>query len=224
MRYYSLLDNNDFVIDIKKYEVGQQPTNAVEALPINNEFKPKYDRVNNIIVEGALNSEIVDYNTDKYNSIIIDIYTKLSIRALSSSMGKYGTYEYLQVQRDEYDRKYKLAKGEITDIYLENAIVKEMERDFTEAMLDTLLTSYGITPSGDRRNKMNQLIMFRYEYASDRLNRFLGFVTDFRTKCITWIETEEWSKLDQAISLAESVPETLEMTDAENLYNQFNSI
>jgi hypothetical protein len=224
MKYYSLLDNNDFVIDTRKFKEGEQPVNAVEALSVNNEYKPKYDRDNDIIIEGATDEYIFDNYSESFENRIKDIYTSLSIRALQSSMDKTGTYEYLQVQRTEYENKYKVCKGDLIDPYLEDAIVKEMDRDYTDQSLSDLLISLGVTPTGTKREQFSQLVIFKYEYSLDRLNRFMGFLTDFRTKCRTWIEQYEWSKLNQAFSLAESIPEQLDMTDAENIYNQFNNI
>lgn len=194
--------------------------------PVNNNFiKPKYNGTE--WVESATNQDVENNDftlSNNYLEEIKTLYTTLSIRALQSSMEKTGTYEYLQVQRTEYENKYKVCKGDLIDPYLEDAIVKEMDRDYTDQSLSDLLISLGVTPTGTKRQQFSQLVIFKYEYSLDRLNRFMGFLVDFRTKSITMVENKEWDKLDQCFDLAKSIPEQLDMTDAENIYNQFNTI
>lgn len=160
----------------------------------------------------------------KYEDTIIEKYKYLMLRALSSSMGKYGSYEYLQMQKAEYDDKYKVAKGLVSNSAIESAIEKEMLRDFSEATLDAILTSYGITPTGTHLNKMYQLIIFRYEYAENRYNTFKGFIIDFRTKCRTFVENLEFSKLDASFALVDSLPNELTDTEIQNFYTNFENI
>jgi len=223
-KLYSILDDNNFIVECKYFEEGTQPINSIDLLPQNNEILPKYDSQNNTIIEGATDQYIYDNYANIYETRIKDLYTSLSIRALQSSMDKTGSYEYLQVQRSEYEKKYLICKGELTDVYLEDAIVKEMDRDYTNQSLDDLLISLGLTPTGTKRDRFSQLVIFKYEYSLDRLNKFMGFLVDFRTKCRTWIEIYEWSKLNSAFNIAENIPEQLDMIDAENIYNQFNNL
>lgn len=160
----------------------------------------------------------------KYEEIIIEKYLYLMLRALSSSMGKYGSYEYLQSQKLEYDEKYKVAKGLSNNTPIADAIYKEMLRDFSESMLDAILASYGITPIGTHLDKMYQLIVFRYEYAENRYNIFKGFIIDFRTKCRTLVENLEFSKLDTAFELVDSLPNELTGLEIQNFYTNFENI
>lgn len=175
-------------------------------------------------VESATIEEINAPLIVKYEDTIIEKYKYLMLRALSSSMGKYGSYEYLQMQKAEYDDKYKVAKGLVSNSAIESAIEKEMLRDFSEATLDYILTSYGITPTGTHLNKMYQLIIFRYEYAENRYNTFKGFIIDFRTKCRTFVENLEFSKLDASFALVDSLPNELTDTEIQNFYTNFENI
>lgn len=177
------------------------------------------------IIETASQELIYQEKALFYENKIIEIFTYLMNRALSSSMGKYGSYEYLRIQKEEYDEKYKVAKGLEENVPVANAIIKEMERDFPEAFLDAVLTSYGHSDlSGTQIEKMHILIIIRYEYAKSRLNNYQGKAIDFRTKSRTLVELKQWSKLDQAITLAENLPNQLEDSDIENYYEQFNSL
>ena len=175
-------------------------------------------------VEGATPEEVIALNTPIYEQGIIERFSYLMLRALSSSMGKYGSYEYLQLQKIEYDEKYKVAKGLLVCPPLLEAITREMYRDFPEVMLDSILTSYGITPTGSQLDKMLQLIVYRYEYAENRYNTFKGFSIDFRTKCRTLVELAEWAKLDQAFNLVDSLPESLNDEQINAFYNDFYAI
>lgn len=176
-------------------------------------------------IEGANSTQIASINTPVYEEKIIEHFTYLMNRALSSSMGKYGSYEYLQIQKREYDNKYLVAKGLTVNTPVASAIQKEMERDFPISTLDAIITSYGVTDlSGTQLEKMYTLIIIRYEYAKNRLDNFEGMAIDFRTKCRTLVENSEWTKLDTAFNLVKNFPENPSNTDIENYYNQFDAL
>lgn len=171
--------------------------------------------------EAILNQE----KTNLYEQKIIEFFMYLMNRALSSSMGKYGSYEYLQIQKREYDQKYQVAKGLVGNAPVAESIQKEMERDFPEPMLDAILTSYGYNDlSGTPIEKMYALIIIRYEYALSRLNNYESKAIDFRTKCRTLVEQLQWSKLDTAFQLVESLPNELTDTEIESFYSTFDSL
>jgi hypothetical protein len=169
-------------------------------------------------------AEIVTLKAKAYEQGIIERFSYLMLRALSSSMGKYGNYEYLQLQKIEYDEKYKVAKGLIVCPPILEAINKEMLRDFPEDTLEAILTSYGIAPTGSHLDKMLQLVVFRYEYAESRYTNFKAFSIDFRTKCRTLVELTQWDRLDQAFSLVDQLPEQITDEQINALYNDFNAI
>lgn len=175
--------------------------------------------------EGATSEEIFLQKAPIYEEKIIQLFTYLMNRALSSSMGKYGNYEYLQIQKNEYDKKYLVAKGLEINTPVANAIQKEMERDFPIPLLDAVLTSYGYTDlSGTQLEKMYALIIIRYEYAKNRLDTFEGMAIDFRTKCRALVEQSQWIKLDTAFALVEALPNELSDSDINNYYNQFDEL
>ena len=176
-------------------------------------------------IESATNQEIDTHNTPIYEQKIIDLFTYLLLRALSSSMGKYGSFEYLQIQRNEYLKKYEVAKGISNNVSIANAIVKEMERDFPTPKLDAILTAYGYNDlSGTQLEKMYTLIIIRFEYANSKLEAFEGMAIDFRTKCRTLVELCQWDKLDTAFSLIDNLPTELSNADIENYYLQFENL
>lgn len=175
-------------------------------------------------VEGADAQTVSFEKALLYEEGIIDRFKYLMLRALSSSMGKYGSYEYLQLQKEEYDLKYKVAKGLVNNPPIADAIAKEMERDFNDSVLSSVLTSYGITPAATQIEKMYQLIIFRYEYAETRYNNFKGFSIDFRTKCRTLVELQEWAKLDTAFEMVDTLPTELTDLQINTFYATFDAI
>ena len=221
---YNLKSEEDLFLDGWRNVVI--PTYNKLTQVLSNEFVLIDDIVTKSIIE--LNESQVEDNTSRkvirYEETIIEKYLYLMTRALSSSMGKYGSYEYLQSQKTEYDDKYKVAKGLVVNLPIQQAIEKEMLRDFSEVVLDSVLISYGITPTGTHLYKMYQLIIFRYEYAENRYNNFKGFIIDFRTKCRTLVENLEFSKLDSAFSLVDNLPNELTDAEIQTFYTNFENI
>jgi hypothetical protein len=222
MEYFILNDLGEL-----QYASNHEPKEGVLFTDKNpNVFvKPLFDFELNEWIEGITPSQIEDLKPPIYEQKIIESYIYLMNRALSSSMGKYGTYEYLQIQKQEYDKKYFVAKGIKSIPSIEAAILKEMERDFTIPILDAILTAYGYNDlSGSQIEKMYVLIVIRYEYAESRLEVFEGMAIDFRTKSRTFVENKQWSKLETAFALIENLPNELTDLDIENYYSQFDNL
>jgi hypothetical protein len=155
---------------------------------------------------------------------IIEKYNYLMMRALSSSMQKYGSYEYLQNQKTEYEEKYLIAKGLKVSIPLSNSLEKEMNRDFTDASLIATLQYFGLTPEATKLENFYKLIIFKYEYAKNRYEIFNAFCVDYRTKCRSFLELNQIDKLNQAFTMADDLPQTLTDEQIETLYNQFDAL
>lgn len=192
--------------------------NALKAIDL------RYDGTN--FYEGAPIEEANAIKTEKYEEELKVIYTGLWHRALESSMGKTGTKEYLDSQREEYKMKYDVCKGNVTNVSMQESLEAEMTRYFPEALLDTVLASYGITidSSWTQWDKFAQLVIFRYEYGESRYNAFTAFLTDFRAAVRTMIENAEWSRVFASFQLAYSIPMELDLTQAQSLYDQFKLI
>lgn len=223
-KLYTLLDIENFVLNAQYFKVGQQPTNAVEELVTENFIKAKFDFTNRVFIEGAPEGEVNASKSLKYEALIIEKFKYLNSRALSSSMGKYGDFEYLQYQKLEYDNKYKVATGYMVSPPIEDTINKERLRDYPEGTLSSILLSYGITPADTELGKMYQLIIFRYEYAKNLYDIYLGFATDFRTKCRTFVELREWDKLNQAFTMVDSLEEQITLEQIQTIYASFDAL
>lgn len=184
-------------------------------------------------VESSSQEDVDNKWIESVNKKVVDYYTELRSRALSSSMGKYGSKEYLDWQREEYDEKYLIAVKGLNDedltnhAYMVSVIQKEVDRDYTavdESDIDAVLTSLGLTPESTKIKKFYQLIKFKYEYAQSRFKQFNAFLVDFRAKVITLAENLEKEKVQQCFDLADTIPNELDMSQAQSLYDQFELI
>lgn len=199
---------------------------AVSA-PSTDFVKAIYDVENEGWNEGASAEELAFSNSIKIaekENDIIKRYNYLMIRALSSSMQKYGSYEYLQNQKNEYDEKYLVAKGLKVSIPLTASLEKEMNRDFTDASLIATLEYFGIELGASKLENFYKLIIFKYEYAENRYETFKAFCVDYRTKCRTFLELNQLDKLSQAFAMADTLPSELTDEQIQTLYNQFDAL
>jgi len=178
-------------------------------------------------IDGRTAEQIAEENLKqniKLEEKIIEKYNYLMMRALSSSMHKYGNFEYLQNQKAEYDQKYAVAKGLKVSVPLSNSLEKEMNRDFTDASLIDTLQYFGIVPAQNKLENFYKLIIFKYEYAENRYEIFKAFCVDYRTKCRTFLELNQIDKLEQAFEMSDNLPNTLTDTEIQTLYNQFDAL
>ena len=173
--------------------------------------------------ENASAEELNKKNIE-YRNEINKRYNYLLIRALSSSMGKYGDFEYLTNQKNEYTDKYLVAKGLKVSQPLIDSIEKEMNRDFSESSLVQILAYYGLTSSATMLDNFFKLIIFKYEYAEKRYEDFKAKAVDFRTKCITLVEVGETEKLKQAFALVDRLHSETDEEAIEILYKQFDDL
>lgn len=178
--------------------------------------------------------EIIDKTSEtlknEYTEKVENVYSHLYIRALASSMNKNKLdINFLTAQREEYQDKYDVAKGKINSgsrfQKTLDLINEEMSDEFDEPKLDAILTSFGVTGfQGTQLEKMFKLIEFKFEYGRVAFDSFNKFIRHFRTKCFYWIDNNDFTRLDQAISLASNLPESMSIQDAETIYNQFKAI
>ena len=191
------------------------------------EFEKWLQNGNDFILFEGTPDEISLNNEKKnieYRNEINNRYNYLLIRALSSSMGKYGDFEYLTNQKNEYTDKYLVAKGLKVSQPLIDSIEKEMNRDFSESSLVQILAYYGLTSSATMLDNFFKLIIFKYEYAEKRYEDFKAKAVDFRTKCITLVEVGETEKLKQAFALVDTLHSETDEEAIEILYKQFDDL
>ena len=206
-------ENDSLFPNCTPFEITEQEKSFIESCKL-----PK--RIDGVFVDGYI--EII--NIEEKEEEIINRYNYLMMRSLSSSMGKYGGYEYLNNQKQEYDEKYLIAKGLKVSIPLSNSLQKEMDRDFSDASLIANLEYFGISPGANKIENFYKLIIFKYEYAENRYEIFKAFCVDFRTKCRTFLEFNQMDKLNQAFAMAENLPQTLTDEQIEILYNEFDAL
>lgn len=230
---------NTFVVDGVRYDNYSQHTEhyahgwreviipeVAEYQRLSNDFTLVGDIITKEVIDFT-EEEIEQFNASKIAELektIIDKYNYLMMRALSSSMGKYGSYEYLNNQKQEYEEKYLVAKGLRVSVPLSSSLQKEMDRDFTDASLITTLEYFGITLGETKLENFYKLIIFKYEYAENRYEIFKAFCVDYRTKCRTFLELNQLDKLNQAFAMSDNISETITDLEIETLYNEFDAL
>lgn len=200
-----------------KYPELTQDWVLTEVLP-NGEILPIWNGLN------WEESYVEVINVQEKEEEIIKRYNYLMMRALSSSMQKYGSYEYLQNQKQEYDEKYLVAKGLKISIPLSSSLQKEMDRDFTDESLIATLSYFGLTPEITKLENFYKLIIFKYEYAENRYEIFKAFCVDYRTKCRTFLELNQIDKLDIAFAMSDNLSQTITDEEIQTLYNDFDAL
>lgn len=165
-----------------------------------------------------------------YKKQIEDIFKQLSLRAEASSMNKSNLdIDFLRYQRAEYEDKYNVSIGKITSgsVY-DNTLAliqAEMADEFTETKLDSILPTLGVVGfTGTHLEKMFKLIEKKFEIGRVAFDKFNLPARHFRTKSTLWLETGDWNRLDQGIAFAKNIPDSLTLSEAEQLYNDFNLI
>ena len=136
---------------------------------------------------------------------------------------------FLKAQREEYQDKYDVASGLITSgTRYDNTLLliqNEITDEFSEAVLDAVLPTLGVVGfTGTHLEKMFKLITTKFEYGRNSYDTFNLFVRHFRTKSFLWLETSDWTRLEQAIDFVKNIPDSLTLTEAQQLYNDFNLI
>lgn len=180
-------------------------------------------------IESETSENIYNEKKEQYKEKVNNYFSYMYIRALSSSMNKSSNdLNYLLGLKEEYEDKYNVSKGLLTSgILYDNTLASiqgEMSDEFTEAYLDSILPNYGLPVTGTHLEKMFSLIVFKFEYGYNAFTNFKSFIVRFRTKCTTWIDLSDWSRLDSAFSLVDNMPKELTVSEAQTLFNQFNAI
>lgn len=160
--------------------------------------------------EGEQNEKL----TSKLTEEIAETVDYLTTRALSSSIGKSGSRSYLESQKLIYQEKYNVATGIVVNSAMVQTITDEMNRDYpTIEDLDSVLISYGITPTGTKLERFYLFIIFRFESGLSFYQFFISLVEDFRTCSLTHVENNRFDKTRLVIDFARALP--VQITQAE---------
>lgn len=192
--YYTWTNETD--LHCAFFEEGTQPVNS-QLIELPYIQKPILS--NGAVIESITPEEIESDLVVEYTERIKNAFTSLRRRALGSSIGKTGSWEYLYEQSQQYKDKYNVAKG----TYI-NTVVSQMIAD--EA------NDFGIDAP-----TMNALIIQMYEAGEIAYYQFTAMIERARTKAITLMDNSELTRALEVIELMENVPEVLTMQDAENL-------
>jgi hypothetical protein len=196
---YYILDQDGFYVSHNYY--FQIPEGNVTDVPITQSFvRAKFNGQN--WEEGGVSQDLIAAYTDR----IQQAFTFLRRRALSSSINKTGDWDYIFEQAEQYKIKYRVAKGEITNVAVQELIADEAN-------------DFGVTVE-----QMNALIISMYEAGELAYNKFTAMIERARTKALTMLEIGSYARALEIIELMESVPEQLTMEQAQVLTAQMIAI
>lgn len=199
MQIFYIIDENGFYVSHNYY--AEAPEGNTTNVPIAETFiKPKFNGTT--WEEGADGTELIP----PYTQRIQDAFTFLRRRALASSINKTGDWDYIFEQAEQYKIKYRVAKGEITNVAVQQLIADEAN-------------DFGITVE-----QMNALIISMYEAGELAYNKFTAMIERARTKALTMLEIGAFSRALQIIELMENIPDQLTMEQAETLTAQMIAI
>lgn len=228
-RYFLLLNPQTLEVYVSE-PLEVQPKNSVLFFA-NNFVKAVFDSYPpNTVIEGMTLSEINNSKKIEAIEVINELYTKLYKSALERVTGKSGSFDYLKLQKEEYEKKYlvscQLLNNEtITIQNMINQLDKEKDfEDFEGKNLNIALQSLGLTTLNDRLKDFCQIVKFKYEYADSLFKMFEEMIVYFRTRMITDAELFDWEKYNQRLQMVLSINNQTTISQIETLYLEFQNI
>lgn len=181
-----------------------------------------FDSVTELYYEGATIEEVIATNTPKYEKKIIECVKWLRDRALVSSISKEKDIEYLRGQAEVYKSKYNVAKQycidqTINDTDWYNAIVVEMNNTNTELGLVGTENELNIA-------LFMGFIKNAFETGLTRSKKFEPSIEIFRCKAKDLYVSGQFTRCDQMINYAYSIPLQMDLSDVDGFLNDIDLI
>jgi len=177
-----------------------------------------------ILVDDVVTKEVIDFTEEEkkqyFLNKLVELVNFLDKRILISAVNKEEKdIEYLKSQSGRYLEKYKVAKQYvdslgviISDQYWYDQIEKELEN--TNAIQNQNISI----------SDFMGLIVLYYESGEFRNKMFQTAVEIFRAKTKDFILVHNWQKVNECFTIAQSLPETMDLNDLDNLLTQFDAI
>jgi hypothetical protein len=203
----------------------------------NNDFiKPKWNFENEAWIEGATPEEIQIIESQKKHKIYLKIFhvvNELTTSALARATNKQGaglSRIELENLKQEYKDIYEVAKN-----YIENALISdslifetlefEQINDFPGDKLNYVANYLQISTAGNSRIEIYcKIIIKKYELGELMLKSFSSFIRTFRSKMITFLEQNDFEKVESGFSLSQSITNQTENSQLDNIFLTFNNL
>jgi hypothetical protein len=203
---------------------------------VGRQIKPLYDSENDEIHEGATTEELQTLENQKKHEIYLKIFqvvNDLTTSALARATNKQGaglSRIELDNLKSEYKSIYQVAKD-----YIENALISdslifetlefEQLNDFAGDKLFYVANYLQIPTAGNSRIQIYcKIIIKKFELGELMLKSFSSFIRTFRSKMITFLDLNEFEKVDAGFNLVSSINNDTTNEQIIGKFNEFNML
>jgi hypothetical protein len=231
------LDQNGFILmSFDETYPYINPEWIVVESDLPNFHNPKWNFENEIFIEGATPEEIQTIQNQKKHEIYLNIFqvvNDLTTSALSRATNKLGlglSRIELENLKSEYKSIYQVAKDYIdNDNILDQIIFDnldfEQENDFAGDKLNQVANQLQILTAENSRIQIYcKIIIKKYELGELMLNKFNSFIRTFRSKMITFLDQNQFEKVESGFNLSQSITNQTEISQLDNIFLTFNNL
>ena len=185
-------------------------------------------------IEGATDEELAANENQKKHEIYLNIFqvvNDLTTSALARATNKQGaglSRVELENLKQEYKDIYEVAKN-----YIENALISdslifetlefEQINDFPGEKLFQVANYLQISTAGNSRIEIYcKIIIKKFELGELMLKSFSSFIRTFRSKMITFLEKNQFDKVEDGFDLVASINNNTTSEQIIEKFNQFN--
>jgi hypothetical protein len=233
-----------FILNNKPYSQSDREDIAIHYLSIGCEEVPVLysDNYINPIwngtewIEGATPEELQTLENQKKHEIYLNIFqvvNDLTTSALSRATNKLGlglSRIELENLKSEYKSIYQVAKDYIDNDNIFDQIIFdnldfEQENDFAGDKLNQVANQLQILTAENSRIQIYcKIIIKKYELGELMLNKFNSFIRTFRSKMITFLEQNQFEKVESGFNLSQSITNQTENSQLDNIFLTFNNL
>lgn len=178
----------------------------------------KYGEISESVIDEAsltITVPVIDMTTEEYDSLkekesqellseLKYVVSDLEEGAKKISIGKDGSKEYIEAQVRIYEKKYKIAKGELPDY---GGLIESEAADTGVSFVD-----------------YKALIIQKYEQGSDLFNSFSIMIDRSRIKVLVLIENKKNHKARMLLDLMKSIKIDTPITEIQATMNNILNI
>ena len=224
---YSQTDREDIAIYYSNIKCVEVPV-----LYNDNYINPIWNGTS--FIEGATDEELAANENQKKHEIYLNIFqvvNDLTTSALARATNKQGaglSRVELENLKQEYKDIYEVAKN-----YIENALISdslifetlefEQINDFPGEKLFQVANYLQISTAGNSRIEIYcKIIIKKFELGELMLKSFSSFIRTFRSKMITFLEKNQFDKVEDGFDLVASINNNTTSEQIIEKFNQFN--
>ena len=185
-------------------------------------------------IEGATPEELQTIQKLKKHEIYLKIFqvvNDLTTSALARATNKQGaglSRIELDNLKQEYKDIYEVAKNYIENALISNSLIFEtlefeQLNDFAEEKLNHVANYLQISTAGNSRIEIYcKIIIKKFELGQLMLESFSSFIRTFRSKMITFLDQNEFEKVEAGFEIVASIDNNTNNNEIILKFNEFN--